>query len=384
MSEQHLRNTDLATLAQALKEQANIREDLVVGSDRLTFQEGHLVVAGHTSITAEGVSPDTSYECSPHFDGQLATTLGIPVKYLRKLRDEHLELLDQNVNGWLPRQSRNFMVRTFRSWQPEGELMPRPARVRSIHSDRYLRIDNEDILMAILEGMQEAGLSADNISGCDLSENHMRLRVVCPEVQAPAQVLLAHYRPSYHVTRNPGGDYPIAWGGFEAGNSETGAGAFYLVPRVVVPDCDNGLKISKDILRRVHLGQRQDEGVIKVGDDTKQKELELVRLKARDAVATFLDRTYVEEVIQYLEQQLCGSELQGNPAETLEVVGKAAGWTEDERDDILGFFIKGGDMRPSGVLQAVTRFTQDVADPDRAAELEGGAIDAALAAAQAR
>src|SRR5690606_20239204 len=102
----------------------------------------------------------------------------------------------------------------------------------------------------------------------------MYVRVVAPEVQALAPTLLAGYRSPF--TGQSGTDNPTVFAGFEISNSEVGGGAFTIVPRLVIQVCNNGLKITKDAVRNVHLGARLDDGVIRWSESTQRQNLDLV------------------------------------------------------------------------------------------------------------
>ena len=81
----------------------------------------------------------------------------------------------------------------------------------------------------------------------------------------------------------------MVFSGFMLTNSETGCGAFSLVPRLVAQVCDNGMTITRDAMRAVHLGERLDEGVVTWSGNTLDKTLALITAKTTDAVAAFLD-----------------------------------------------------------------------------------------------
>ena len=115
----------------------------------------------------------------------------------------------------------------------------------------------------------------------------MYVRVVCEQVAVLAPALLADYRSPF--TGAAGADNPAVFAGFVISNSETGCGAFTLTPRLVVQVCRNGLTITKDAIRAVHLGERLDEGVVTWSGNTLDKTLALITARTADAVATFLD-----------------------------------------------------------------------------------------------
>ena len=226
--------------------------------------------------------------------------------------------------------------------------------------------------MATLTGVRAAGVEVD-IDGADLSDRRMSVRLTCPEVTAYADEILGGYRSPF--SGETGSDNPTVFAGLVVKNSETGGGAFTIVPRLVVQVCNNGLQLTKDAMRAIHLGGKLDEGVIKWSDDTQRQELELVTSKTRDAVATFLDIGYMKAKITEL-QELAGVDVT-KPADTIQRVGRKVGWSEMEQDEILSHFIKGGQTTALGVAQAVTSYAQTVKSIDRQDELETSALVAA-------
>jgi hypothetical protein len=138
--------------------------------------------------------------------------------------------------------------------------------------------------------------------------------------------------------------------------------------------CTNGLMITKDVLRQVHLGSKLDHGQIKWSDDTQQKTLALVTAQTRDAVATFLDEEYVAGVIEGLSE-IAETEVT-DPQKTIEFIGKKLLFSEEATAGILTHFIKGGQVTAGGVMQAVTSFAQTVENPDQAFHFESKALEA--------
>jgi hypothetical protein len=62
--------------------------------------------------------------------------------------------------------------------------------------------------------------------------------------------------------------------------------------------------------------------------------------------------------------------LTGDPVEAVEVLAQRHGLTETERTGVLRSLIEGGDLSGFGLVNAVTHFSQQVADYDRASEPE--------------
>lgn len=369
-----LRNATLAEIAEVLKTQANARFDVVAHSDSLRFDGGNLMVAGAEAILTEhGVTPvEVCLTPTDIFDDGLANRLDIPVRYIRKMRATTgaEDLLDANVNEWLKRSSRQWFVRGFKG---EGNDC---GIGRAFLSDRFNCYDHFDVLMAALAGIKDAGVDV-NVVGCDLSERRMAVRIEAPAVQALAPALLANYRSPF--TGQTGAENPVVFGGFILSNSETGGGAFTITPRLVVQVCKNGMTITKDALRKVHLGSKMDEGVIRWSDDTNSKHVKLVTSQAKDAVATFCDTAYVEAKIAEISKA-AGVRV-AEPTKVIEKVSKALAFTKEEQEGILGHFIQGSDITAGGVMNAITSFAQTVLDPDRAGEIEESGLSALTLAA---
>jgi hypothetical protein len=389
------RNADLTTLRDLLLEQHARKIDIVAPASKIRSEEGVIVVKGTEPILSDdGVTDgDGRYQPTRVFDEGLSQKLNIPLPYVRRLRETRPDLYDANVNGWLhgrkakwiigmrdqlpvreaiPGDSRSFMIRTFRG--DDGGL----GVARCLLSDRYKTIDNLDALTAALAGVQQAGADI-NIVGCDLSDRRMYVRIEAPGIRALAPALLAGYHSPYNGRTVE--ECPFVFAGLEIGNSEVGNGSFSITPRMVFEVCDNGMKVTKDAVRSVHLGAQQDESVIQWTRDTENKTLALITAQARDAVATFLDLEYMESVIAEASEK-AGTPLKGAPDVAVRTVAKKLAFSEETTAGVLDAFIRSGQVTAGGVMQAVTAYAGQVADPDLAADLEGDAFKAlALAAA---
>lgn len=410
----NLRNADLGDLAELLKEQHSRKVDIVAPASKLRSEQGVIIVEGaEPELTDEGVtSADGYYLPTAVFDEGVAEKLGVPLSYVRKLRTTRPDLYDANVNGWLhgqvrvttavgdareggpticrtkaaqtaPADPRSFLVRAFRSEGGTGVA-------RAFLSDSYKVMDNLDVLLAALEGVKQAGVETA-IDGCDLTERRMSVRVVAPQVRELAPTLLKDYRsPFDHGIARAGSASnewlpqdvagrgtvdPIVFAGFQIGNSETGGGAYSLTPRIVALTCLNGMTITADAFRAVHLGGKLDEGIVTWTEDTQRKALQLVTAKTRDTVATFLSGDYLAKTIGRIEEQ-AGHELKGNPADTITTLGKRLTFDQPTMDGILDHFIRGGQMTAGGVLNAVTSYAQTVVDADKAQDIESQALRA--------
>jgi hypothetical protein len=386
------RQATLPDLLQLLQEQHARKLDVVAPATALSSRDGIITVRGAlTELDEDGVtSRDGAFIPTAVFDEGLADKLGVPVGYLKRLREERPDLYDANVNGWLhgakakirvtdfqqpgegvryaaqtlreavPADPRSFLVRTFTG--DDG-----PGIGRALLSDRYATVDNLDVLMSCLDGVRAAGVSAQVKSG-DLTDRRMVVRVACPEVAAAAPRLLAGYRSPF--TGASGDDNPLVFAGFRLTNSETGGGAFTITPEITIQVCDNGMTLTKDAMRTVHLGGRLETGVVHWAEDTQTKALELVQAKTRDAVATFLNADYLTAAVARLEAR---AEEPVASVDAVRDLTKPLGYTQDQIDGILGYFVQGGQMTRGGVVNAITAYSQTVTDGDAAHDLDARA-----------
>lgn len=371
-----LRNAELSDLVALLKDQHSRRLDVVAPARNVWFQGGQLRVAGAEMLMDDdGVTdPNGLYRPTAVFDDGVSEKLGMPRAFLRRLRDEgRTHLLDQNLNelvhGWkddgVDALDKGFMLRTFRSDESGVGV------ARALLSPSYKPIENLDSLMAVLDGMKRAGLGPQHIHKCDLTDRRMYVTVVAEEIQALAPTLLANYRSPF--SGNRGADNPTVFAGLVISNSDTGDGAFTITPRLTVQVCSNGMTITKDAFRKVHLGAKLEDGVIKHSDETHAANLKLIASEAKDAVETFLDKAYMERVIRDLEEKAGEPVAAVEAQKKIEAVSVKLAYGKDAAAGILEHFLTAGDLSKGGVFNAVTSYAQTVEDADKAYAMEGSA-----------
>jgi hypothetical protein len=362
------RNVTLADLAALLRDQQARQVDVVAPAAAIRSRDGRLVIEGTAPVLGAGGVTLTAGTYAPTdvCDQGLADKLGIPVAYLRRTRLERPALFDENVNGWLAGDPRRFLVRCLSPETGTG-----PGAARAFLSDGYKRIDNLDVLMAALDGVRQAGVPVQ-VDGCDLTDRRMYVRVTCEEIRALAPALLEGYRSP--LTGAAGADSPVVFAGFVLSNSETGCGAFTLTPRLVVQVCRNGMTITKDAIRAVHLGEKLDEGVVTWSASTMDKTLALITARTADAVTTFLQPRYVQRVLDSIAAQ-AGRPL-ADPQQAVQVISQRLRFTDAQQHQIMAHFIKGGDLTAGGILHAVTSTAQTQPDADTAHDLEAAGLRA--------
>lgn len=357
------RNATLESLADLLRDQSARKIDVVARPSALYASGGQIVIDQTVPLLGQdGVTMTAgAYRPTRVCDQGIAGKLAIPAAYLRRLREDHPVLYDANVNGWLERDDRKFLIRCLRGSGGTGIA-------RAFLSDGYKFIDSLDGLLAALDGVRQSGYPVQ-VTGCDLSEQRMYVHVRCDQVRVLAPVLLAGYRSPF--TGASGAGNPVISAGFMITNSETGCGAFRVTPRLVARVCDNGMTITRQSVKAVHLGERLDEG-IQWSAETSDKLLALLTSKTRDAVRSFLDPAWVERAVRALETE-AGHPV-AEPGEAIRVISTELRFTEAQQKDILRHFFLGTDLTAGGVMHAITSVAQTIYDPDVAHDMEAAAL----------
>jgi hypothetical protein len=271
---------------------------------------------------------------------QLADKLKIPYAYFERMRAEEPQLLDRNVNTWLQTDADRRMIRTL------------DGQVRAVLSDRYRRLDNYDLAENVLPILQR--LPGARFESVALTDTRMYLKVVTPRVQteiAPGDIVQA---------------------GIVIANSEVGLGTLSVQPLLYRLVCRNGLIASDHSLRKTHVGRTlgvEAEPVTVFRDDTLAADDKAFFLKVRDVVeAAVAEATFLQ-----VAQKLGATrevKLTGDPVKTVEVLANRYTLNESERSGVLRHLIEGGDLSAYGLVNAVTHFSQEVEDYDRATEFE--------------
>ena len=419
------RNADLDTVYDILTRQRARRLDLVVPADLIQAEGAGLLLAdtpATQSLTPDGVTRTAGlYRPTEIADEGLGTKLGIPPAYLKKLRASRPDLYDQNVNGMLhgcqggggedihEPYRKNLLLRLLTGDDGEEGVL------RAVLSPRYKVIDNLDVLLAVMAGMNQAGVSA--VPGAmDLSDRRMFARFEVPSLAVMAPQLLAGYRspfegnggaaragqdqPGYRFRSEHGnwspqaalaaaareeqgyvpGTEPVVWAGLVVSNSDTGGGARTIAPQIRIRVCRNGLTLLAEADKRVHLGSVQEEGVVEWSAQTQEAELALITSQTVDAVRAFLSPDWFGAQVAAIEAK--AGVAVTDPEPVIREVANAVGFTRAEAEGILEHFRRANQYSAAGVANAVTSYSQTLASPDRAAELDAKAVPALEKAAR--
>jgi len=219
-------------------------------------------------------------------------------------------------------------------------------------SDRYRRLDNFDLAENVLPILQR--LEGCRLESVDLTETKMYIKAVTPRV-------------TFEIS--PG---DIVQAGVVITNSEVGCGTFSVQPLIHRLVCSNGLIASDHSLRKTHVGRSlssEEELITVFRDDTLAADDRAFFLKVRDVVEAAVSEATFHQVGRKL-QGTRDIRLTGDPVKTVEVLANRYSLNDAERSGVLRYLILQGDLSGFGLVNAVTHYSQDVDDYDRATEFE--------------
>lgn len=327
----------LVSLAEELERQVGLKKDMVLTSSLMR----HVTDPSHeTRLVIDEGKDDVSYDVTPLARHQLAEKLRIPFAYFERMREEQPELLDRNVNAWLWKDAERRMIRTL------------GGKVRAILSERYRRLDNFDLAESVLPVLQ--GLPDARFESVELTDTRMYLKCVTP-------------RLTFEVA--PG---DIVQAGVVVTNSEVGLGTLSVQPLLYRLLCRNGLIATDRAMRKTHVGRalgNDEEALTVFRDDTLQADDKAFFLKVRDVVQAAVSEVAFLQTAQKFQRTL-QIPLIGDPVKTVEVLAQRYALNESERSGVLRHLITEGNLSAYGLVNAVTHFSQDLDDYDRATEFE--------------
>ena len=325
-----------------MEEQRDHRKDIIADTRSLVMN----TTSGLSTISVSTGNDILAYSVSDVAHRQIADRLGVRFKYYDRMRLEYPALLDQNINGWLQKQPEKRMLRTL------------DGRLRAFLSDRYRRLDNLELVDHVLPVI--AQMKGCSIESCDITETHLYMKVINKTMKAEL---------------TPG---DVVQAGFVISNSEIGLGALKVEPLVYRLVCRNGM-ISKDLAHKKYHAGRQvedtDAAYELYSDETLAADDKAYFLKVQDIVSAAVDEARFSLTVDKMRASM-NVPTGDNPVKTVEVLGDKYILNKTERATILRHFIMSNDYTAFGLVNAVTRCSQDIPDYNRATELErlGGTL----------
>jgi hypothetical protein len=246
------------------------------------------------------------------------------------------------------------------------------GHVRAYLSAQYRVLDHYDLAFTALDVARNVG---GEVIEASLSDNYMRLKLTNRsvfDVIADQEGRNAGGSHTFLRQIGHGGDGPHLPGGPDTvhpsitiSNSETGHGGLHVRLGILKAICLN-MAVVEDVAAEVHLGGKLDTGLY--SEETRFADSKAIMLKCRDAIQAAFNVEKFKGIVAKARQ--AAEDRIAAPQTAVGNLVKAVGLTEGEKDALLEHFLGDYGRTRYGLAQSVARMSQDVPDPDRAADLE--------------
>ena len=329
----------ITELAAEVLRQNELKADYLVDTRRLNMEHDKLGTVLHM-LDEKGVDVVEPMNINATAHSQISTHCDIPLKYYNRMQTDNTGLLTMNVNSWFSKEPAQRTLRTL------------DGTARAFLSSRYRRIDNFDIMNAVLPIIGE--IPDARFESCEITDNKMFVKVVNPRLEQ-------------EVT--PG---DVVQAGIVISNSETGHGSVSVQPLIFRLVCLNGMVVNSARTRQNHIGRTNtaDENYLLYSDETLESDDRTLLLKIQDTVRSVVDEVKFSKVVDTLRE---AKDAHMNTADIPAVVKLATrqfDLLDAEGEGVLNRLIETSDYTLYGLANAVTRHSQDVEDYERASELE--------------
>ena len=328
---------DLTAMATELERQANAKRDFIADTRELQVHPENQQLVMRLPSGYENFDPN------PIFRRQISEHYRVPHDYAERLRTTEAlrPLYSETFNTMFAKQPSRQMVRTL------------DGTARAFRSDRFRPLDNYDLAEAVLPvALAQEGVT---LASSQFTDSRFYMKFVFPRLQAEIKK----------------GD--IVQMGLAISNSEVGMGSLAVDPLIDRCVCNNGMIVQEYGHKRYHVGKKAEgiEAAYEMySDETKRLDDAVLFAKIRDTVKGLLNRDVLETIVAKMrestEQKIEGTNIVG----AVEVISKQLGYTEGTKHGVLKHLLMGGDLTRYGVLNAITRQSQDEADYETATRLE--------------
>ena len=300
----------------------------------------------------DGAAELERFAVSDHAHKQIAARLNIPSRYYLRLLDDHRDLVVHQVNALFEREPATRLFRTL-----DGTL-------RAFLSDRYLRLDNNDVLEQTLPAIVKGDLETTLLS-TNVGENKMHMKVLFTGDELAHEV----------TSRTKDGSTRVIRPGFRMSNSETGSGTLAIEGFFYDGYCLNGCvfgKIEAFTFKRTHLGGRLIEGVDfeVLSDESRELEDKAIISQVSDVMKALAKPEFAQKMVDRLRATTETGDVQ-SPVNAVDMAVKELDLRDDEKESILTTFIEDRDYSQWGLASAITQVAnKEAVTYERACELE--------------
>jgi hypothetical protein len=293
---------------------------------------------------------------------QIAAWIEIPRKYYDRLLVDHTDMLIDNVNKLFEREPGTRMVRTL------------DGKCRAFMSDRYRRLDNDQVLANVLPQVLGAGKAGDRpheVIRSIITDSQMAITVVFKD---PA------LRQSLGLTAKGDAEDTVL-PGFRIGNSEVGKGSLNMRGFFYRDYCRNGCVFGERgefEFQRNHAGGKLTAAMDRIifTDEARAADDKALMLQLRDLITAIGNPEIARQWADQLRAAKQGAKI-AHPLAAIEVLARSVGLLESEKEAALMNLIQEADLSRFGALNAITAIANSEAvSDDRALELEeiGGSL----------
>jgi len=339
----------LTELAQEIERQRETRKDYIASTAHISMgvegDEVRMLVGDDLDLGVTSIAHD-----------QIASHVGIPAGYYKRMLAEEPLLLAANANTWLHKNPVQRMVRSL------------DGNSRAFLSNSYRPLDNAAMMEAVLPSLVDMGVE---IMSCEVTEARLYLKVVDKRINKdiPTGRKLGDGSHCFFDTASPA---------LVLSNSEVGLGALSVQTSIYTHMCTNLAVVRERSQRKYHVGQRQDIGeevYALLSDNTRQLTDAALWAQISDVVRGAFDRVLFDATCEKLASA-AEDKIEADPVKVVEVTALKYMMSAGERSSVLQHLIRGGDLTRYGLHAAITRTAEDVENYDRASQFEqlGGTI----------
>ena len=325
----------LQDMAKELERRNAAKRDFIADTRSLNIAEvGHVQLALPNAPTLDLTEGEV-------FREQALAHYKVPREYADRIRVQHPALYANTLNTFFREAPTRRMVRVLDN------------NARAFLSDRYRPLDNHDLADAVLpELMRHASI---RVESTQFTERRFYLKAVLPKIETEVKV----------------GD-PVQIG-LVVSNSEVGAGALHVMPLVYRLFCKNGMIAQDYGQRRYHVGKRasSEESAFELySEGTRRLDDAAFFAKVRDTVRGVLTHDVLERLVVRMREATQQEIESLNLPAVVEMTAQMFGYTQSTQHGILKHLIQGGDLTRYGLMNAITRQSQDEEDYEVATRME--------------
>ncbi len=311
----------LNELVQKLKQQQQSRINVVSEQWIAVTRDRHIMIRIHDH---------GSYGLTDHAHKQVSQILDIPKRYYDRLRTSSPDLLCMNINKWI---NKPCMFRIL------------DDIIIAAMSDRYLIIDNYDVLMCALDTIKKLHHHGVEVSSCELTDTKMYIKMLQPG-------------NTFEILEN---EETVP--GIVVQNSEVGAGAFRADMYITMKKHGNGM-IGEQPIHRTHKGKKIDPGIVKSNETRDEPLWQWVS----NMIDTAFDPKPLNRWITMIRNN--AETITEKPIETVDQACMDYRLSEQQKASALNYFLQLGDHTKWSLANAVAMTAKECKDPDNAIMLE--------------